>query len=151
MFGRSEKRDEKTAERVVDFSEALSDTALLYRTITVLLAVNLAIWIVAIFVPDYFLLLIGLLERLGDKARFIPFSVPFGTGLWLAYSLARLRSPDLEDRKLLDSELMGTIAYNSEANRRYITWLVAIVAGVFNVLGFAWVVHARSEHGLNLF
>ncbi|HUF04546.1 MAG TPA: hypothetical protein VMM38_10260 [Aridibacter sp.] len=150
MFGNSEKQDEKVGEGVVAFTELLSDTRFLYRTIQIFGVLNITLWIIAVLFADRVIGLVDLLGRFGDKPRLVPFVIPFFAGWVLVYSLARLQSPDLEDRKLLDSDVMGSIAYNSEANRRFFTWIVAILAGVLNALGFIFAVNAMSTSGLTL-
>ena len=151
MFFRDrDQEDERIGAGLIAVVESLDSVRVLYRTIKILVIVNLAIWTLGIFFSDYLIELVDFFGRFGDKLKLAPFVLPFFTGMWLAYAIARLRSPDLEDRKLLESEFMGSVAYNSEANRRFITWIAAILAGVFNAILFMLAVNATSSGGLNL-
>lgn len=62
------------------------------------------------------------------------FSIPFGFGLYLAYTIFRIKMPDVEENKTLNSDFMGSMDYQTAANKRYYVWTASILAGVLNAI-----------------
>ena len=42
-----------------------------------------------------------------DKITFIVLGVPLWLGIYLAYTISRIKFPDSEDNSMLDSDMMG--------------------------------------------
>ncbi|HSK73854.1 MAG TPA: hypothetical protein VK892_19305 [Pyrinomonadaceae bacterium] len=81
-------------------------------------------------VYESFSLIFGLSDKLGISLL----GFPFGFGLFIAYCLARLKFPDIEDNKNLESDMMASFSYQANSTKRWFIWLFSILAGVINVI-----------------
>jgi ABC-type antimicrobial peptide transport system permease subunit len=75
-----------------------------------------------------------LIFGLSDKLGISILGFPFGFGLFTAYCLCRLKFPDIEDTKNLESEMMASFNYQSHSTKRWFIWLFSILFGVINVI-----------------
>jgi hypothetical protein len=67
-----------------------------------------------------------------NKVGMLLLGVPFGLGLYVAYSLCRLKFPDIETNKSLAGDVMGSFNYQASSAKRWYVWLFAILCGVLN-------------------
>lgn len=90
------------------------------------------LWAVAIGFADwaYFLIAPVITDKFGNMLL----SVPLSFGMYITYSIFRLRMPGLEDKKQLDAQVMASFAYQSESTQRWFVWLFATIGGVANTL-----------------
>ena len=79
-----------------------------------------------------------------DRIAKIVLAIVFGIGMWLTYSLFRLRFPDIEEQRL-DSEVMGSFAYQTNSTKRWMVWVLSAVGGIVNVGLLALVAMALSS------
>jgi hypothetical protein len=75
-----------------------------------------------------------LIFGLSDKLGISILGFPFGFGLFTAYCLCRLKFPDIEDTKNLESEMRASFNYQSHSTKRWFIWLFSILFGVINVI-----------------
>ena len=68
-----------------------------------------------------------------DKIVAVFIAGVFGVGLWLTYSIFRLKFSDLEDR-VQGSEFMSSFADSEKSTRRIRVWVLSVVGGVLNLL-----------------
>ena len=122
----------ETASDMVEIVASLSDRRALMRFLRLCLWINLIVWVVAIVfaAPVYRVMSAVLTSKLGV----IVLAVPFGFGMFLAYCLFRLKFPAIEDNRMLQSELMGSLSYERESSRHRLVWLFSVAGGVLNVL-----------------
>lgn len=152
MFGnRSEENDEAIAENLVDFSDALGYRYMAIRFVKIFLVLNGLIWLAAIIFPNFAIFLFERLGGIGGKVSMAMLIFPGIFGFTLFYSLIRLTLPDVEENKMLDSELMGSVNYQSSASRRYLVWIGAILGGFFNSMLLGIMCLFLNNNGLYLF
>ncbi len=127
-----EDSDDRIAEKINEGVEAMSDRRVLVRYVLVLGTVNLLIWLsVLIFsgsVRDGF----SQVWAGSDRIAKVVLAIVFGIGMWLTYSLFRLKFPDIEEQRL-DSDVMGSFAYQSNSTKRWMVWVLSAVGGIVNV------------------
>ena len=130
-FGK-EDSDDRFAERINANVDAMSDRRVLVRYVLVLGAVNILIWLsVLIFagsVRDGF----SQVWEASDRIAKVVLAIVFGIGMWLTYALFRLKFPDIEEQRL-DSDVMGSFAYQTNSTKRWMVWVLSAVGGVVNV------------------
>lgn len=79
--------------------DAMSDRRTLKRYILVLATVNLLVWLSVIMFPHDVSDAWVKVTDLNDKIGAIVLAVIFAIGMWLTYSILRLRFPDVEDQE----------------------------------------------------
>lgn len=136
MFWNSDKNeedDQRIAQDVSNFVDELDNPKELYSYLRWFLVLNIVIWLLVSIFPNYFYYFF---ERFFDSNKFfaVLLGIPFGAGLFLAYLILRILVPDVEENKTLESDVMGSLGYQSAANKRYYVWLGAILAGIFNLI-----------------
>jgi hypothetical protein len=130
---RQVRRDEKFAEIVGRNVDALSDRRTLNFYVAALSGLNLAIWLSVIIFPQYVSDAWATVTDLNDRIGLVILAFIFGIGLWLTYSLFRLKFPDLEGPNF-DEELLASYSYSLHSSKRWRIWLFSVVGGVMNVL-----------------
>lgn len=127
-----EDSDDRLAETINEAVEAMSNRGILRRAVFLLGVVNLLIWLsVLVFsgsVRDGF----SQVWAGSDRIAKVVLAIVFGIGMWLTYSLFRLKFPDIEEQRL-DSDVMGSFAYQSNSTKRWMVWVFSAVGGIVNV------------------
>ncbi|MGH9819441.1 MAG: hypothetical protein ACRD43_04660, partial [Pyrinomonadaceae bacterium] len=72
-------------------------------------------------------------EDIDDKIAFVVIAIVLGLGMWLTYSLCRLKFPDLENPNF-DDEVFASFNYSLHSTKRWRVWLIAVIGGVLNAL-----------------
>lgn len=121
----------ETASNMIEIVEALGYRQNIFRLLTFSAMVNLLIWVVAILFADRVYTVMSYVVP--DKIAAIVLGIPFAAGMFMAYCLFRLKMPTIEDNKHLDSDMMASFAYQSDSTKRWLVWIVSVVAGVVNV------------------
>lgn len=139
-----EDSDDKFAEIVNRNVDALANRTTLRRHVLVLGTVNLLIWLsVFIFPVDVrhgFTQVWNGSDKIGKVVLVLVFSV----GMWLSYSLFRLKFPDIEEQPL-ETDVMASFAYQSNSSKRFAVWVFSAVGGILNLALLILAVLARSE------
>lgn len=136
MFWETDKSEKENAEIAAGYSqivEDLGDRRLLLRFLWICLAGLVAAWLSVVLLPNLVYQYFSLIFDLSDKLGIAVLGLPFGLGLFTAYCLFRLKFPDVEDNKNLNSEMMASFSYQSDSTRRWFIWLFSILFGVINV------------------
>jgi hypothetical protein len=131
---KSEKEDEKIAANIVQLVEDLGNKRLLLRFLWVCIFGNAFIWLSVLVLPNLVDTGFSVLFEFSDKLGIGALGIPFGFGLYTAYCLCRLKFPDVEDNKSLDSEILSSFNYQLQSKKRWFIWLFSILVGVFNVV-----------------
>lgn len=131
-FGK-EENDERFAERLNDSIEAMSDRRVLLRFLFVGAVLNVLIWLCVIIFPGDVREAFSRVNEASDKLSKVILALVFGLGMWVTYSLFRLKFPDIEEQRL-DAEVMGSFAYQAHSSKRWMIWLFSVVGGVLNLL-----------------
>jgi len=131
--GRHERRDEELAALVNKHVDALSNRRTLKTYISILAVVNALIWLSVIVFPREVAAGWTTATDVNDRLGFTVIAIIFGIGMWLSYSLFRLKYPDLEDPKFED-EIFASQKYSDHSRKRWRIWLFSLVGGVLNVL-----------------
>ena len=136
--------DDKFAETVNTSVDAMSDRRTLLRFIYILGTINLLIWASVLFVPAAVRDGFNRVWNVNQKISMIVLALVFGVGMWLSYSLFRLKFPDIEEQRL-DADIMGSFAYQSDSTKKYRVWMFSAVGGIVNVGLMIVAVLARTE------
>jgi len=131
---KSEKDNEVVAAAYSHIVDDLGDRRLLLRYLWICLAGLVAAWLSVMAIPNLVYQCFSLIFDLSDKLGIAALGLPFGLGLFTAYCLFRLKFPDIEDNKNLDSEIMASFNYQSDSTKRWFIWLFSILFGVINVI-----------------
>jgi hypothetical protein len=138
-YGESrERRDEEFAALVNSRIDALADRRILWLNIAILSFANLIVWLSVILFPADVLHAWQTVDNLDEKIAFTVLAITFGLGMWLTYSLFRLRFPDIENPRF-DEEVFASFSYSLHSTKRWRIWLAAVVGGVLNALGLIFV------------
>ncbi len=133
MFWNDEEADDRLAGNLNKVVDEMADRRSLIRFLLFCSFANLVIWLCVIIFPaavrDSFVLVNGVSDKIGKATL----AVPFGLGLFFAYSLFRLKFPDVEEQKP-DSDLMASYHYQAHSLKRWWIWLFSVLAGILNVL-----------------
>src|SRR5688500_6633455 len=129
-FGK-EHSDDRLAQKINANVEAMADRASLIRYVFVLSAINLLIWMSVLVFSGSVREGFGQVWQASDKIAKVVLGVVFGIGMWLTYSLLRLKFPDIEEQRL-DSEVMGSFAYQADSTKRWMVWVLSAVGGILN-------------------
>lgn len=145
MFNLHEKEesDDRFAERLNENVEAMADRRYLLQYLFVLGTLNILLWLSVLIFPGDVRAGFGTVWDTNDKLAKVTLALVFGLGMWLSYSLFRLKFPDIEEQRL-DSEVMGSFAYQEHSTKRWAVWLFSVVGGILNVLFLILAVVARS-------
>lgn len=136
---RHQRREDRCADLSLQGLDALSDQKTLKKFLYILGGVNILIWVSAILFPLDVFRAFGKVMDVSDRIGMIVLGLLFGLGIWITYSLLRLRFPDIEDQKL-DTEVFGSYARQTHANKRWFVWLFSVIGGVVNLFGVIFVV-----------
>ncbi len=139
----NEKDDERFAETLNDGVSALSDRATLIRFLALSGGVVVLIWIAVLFAPTDVRSAFATIHGLNNKMSVAILAIVFGLGMWLTYCFFRLKFPTIEETDL-ESDVLGSYAYQASSNRRWLVWLFSAVGGIVNLLAMAVVTIALS-------
>lgn len=133
LFVRNDKRDDLVAKAVDHGVEALSDRKTLIGYLALILSLNIILWAAVIFRPYEMREAAESVNTTSNMILVIIFGVIFGFGMWITYSLLRLKFPKIEEHNL-ESGVMATLAYQDQSSKRWFVWLVSVIGGVTNLL-----------------
>ncbi len=119
--------------------EALENGATLKRFLLICIVGNISVWLFATIFANFANERFMSVFNVSNKVGAMILGVPFGFAMWITYSLCRLKMPNLEDNKALNSEMMSSFTYQRDSTRRWTVWLFAIIVGVLNVFGLIFV------------
>ena len=131
---KSEKQNEALDRNLTEIVENLGQRAALLRFLAVCLTGNALVWLAVLAAPQLTHQGFGLAFSLSDKVGMAALGLPFGFGLFAAYCLLRLRFPDVEENKNLDSDMMASFQYQAHSSKRWFIWMASVLCGVINVL-----------------
>lgn len=131
---KSEKENEALDRDLTEIIEGLESRRTLLRFLAVWLTVDVFVWLAVLAAPHQIYQGFGLVYGLSDKLGLSTLGLPFAGGLFAAYCLLRLKFPDVEENKNLDSEMMASFRYQEHSTKRWFIWMGAILCGVLNVL-----------------
>ena len=131
--GQHERRDEEFAALVSRNIDAMSDRRTLRLYVTFLAAANALVWLSVILFPKDVGRAWATVNDLDEKIGLAVIAIVFGLGLWLTYSLFRLKFPDLEDPEF-EKDVLASFNYSEHSTTRWRIWLVSVIGGVLNVL-----------------
>ncbi len=134
--GRQERREDELASVVIRNVDAMSDRATLKRYIYVLSGVNILFWAAVLIRPFDVLKAFEIVAEVNDKIVVFVFAAVFGIGMWLTYSIFRLKIPDLEEIKD-GREVMTAFADQENSTRKVRVWVTAVTCGLLNLLALA--------------
>jgi hypothetical protein len=133
---RLEKKDDddsRIADRLNTAVEGLSNPGYLYRALIVLGLSNVILWLCVVVFPADVRYAFEKVINLNGKLGIAFLGIPLGLGLFLTYSLFRLKFADIEEQNV-ESGPMGSFNYQSQAQKRYLVWLFSALGGVLNTL-----------------
>ena len=122
----------ETADNLIEMVEALADRRFLNRFLLLCVSLNVVCWLVTILFADW--VFEAMSRILPDKIGALLLGVPFGLGMYITYMLIRIKTPDIEDNRQLDSEMMASFSYQAHSTKRWFVWMFAVIGGVLNVL-----------------
>lgn len=91
------------------------------------------IWAASLFLPVDVRDAFDRVHEVSDKLSKIVLAVPFALGMAITYSAFRLKFPDIEEQNL-NADVMGSYAYQTHSQKRWLVWLFSTVGGVINLL-----------------
>ncbi|MEO8042398.1 MAG: hypothetical protein ABI646_07310 [Acidobacteriota bacterium] len=139
-----EDTDDKLAEVVNRNVDALTDRRTLLRYLSVLGIVNVLIWLSVLIFPVEVRDGFTQVWQTSDTVAKIVLALVFGLGMWLSYSLFRLKFPDIEEQRL-DADVMASFHFQSNSSKRFAVWVLSVVGGILNLALLIFAVLARSE------
>ena len=125
--------DREIADNLNKVVEGLSDRKTLYRFVIVLGVLNLVLWLAVLIFPSYVRNAWQSVYNVSGKIAMAALGIPFGLGLYLTYSLFRLKFADIEDQNI-ESAPMGSFNYHSHSQKRWMVWVFSVLGGVLNLL-----------------
>ena len=125
--------DARSAEYLSRGLEAMSDGRTLRRYTAILAGLNILIWAAVLLTPHDVRYAFVQAQDLNRKISAIVFGLVLGIGMFFAYSLLRLRFPDVENQNL-EADVMATYSYQAHSTFRWRVWLASAVFGVVNLL-----------------
>ena len=125
--------DSRAAENLTRGIEAMSDRRTLRLYTAILAGLNILIWAAVLLVPHDVRDAFDRVAGLNQKISVVVLGLVLGIGLFLAYSLLRLKFPDVEDQNL-EADVMATYSYQSHSTFRWRVWLASTIFGVVNLL-----------------
>ncbi|MEQ1764492.1 MAG: hypothetical protein ABL984_15285 [Pyrinomonadaceae bacterium] len=138
IFGptrKSERQDEETAATLIDVTEALGIESIRRRFFLRFALANLVVWVLVGAFAGWLYYLFTEVFSLTDTPGLIAVLVPFVIGFYGAYSFLRIRMPNVEDNKHLESEMLSTYHYNADSTKRWFVWVGAVTFGLLNAFG----------------
>ncbi len=133
---RQERRDENLARSVSSNVEAMSHRPTLKKYVYLLSGVNLLFWASVLLRPYDVLTAFNKVAEINNKIVFLVLTSIFGIGMWLTYSIFRLKFPDLENRTE-SNEVMSAFADQENSTRKIRIWVASVAFGFLNLLGLA--------------
>lgn len=131
--GRRERRDEQFAAIVSRNVEALSDRRTLKIYILVLGSINAFLWLSVLLFPRDVAKGWELATDVNDRVGAFMIAIIFVLGMWLTYSLFRLKYHDLENPNFED-EIFASQSYSDHSVKRWRIWLLSVIGGAVNLL-----------------
>jgi len=154
MFGETEKdakRNEKFDKNISQFVEDMGDKSV-SNGFLILSGIALIIsWLSVLLFSNFAVFFYEKLGGFTSKPVTIILLVPFFAGFIFAYSVFRLKFPDMEENKLLESDLMASLDYQNNSNKRWFLWIFSILTGLANVFLLIVVSSVLDKNGLYLF
>ena len=133
---RQERRDEEFEAAVSQHVDALSHRPTLRIYIALLAGVDLLFWAAVLIRPFDVKTALNKVADVNDKLVALFLFMIWGIGLWLTYSLFRLKFPDLEDIHQ-DEGIMSAFSTQQNAMRKVRIWVLSVAGGVLNSLALA--------------
>lgn len=131
------KKDEIVNEKfdagITRIIGGMSNKIFLLRFLWISASINLAVWLCVVFFHQAVNQAYTRVFDLSDKIGVGILVFPLMFGFFIAYSLCRLKFPDLEENEL-QSEMMASYSYQAHSMRRWYIWLFSILGGVLNVV-----------------
>ncbi|MDH3494852.1 MAG: hypothetical protein OEM82_14955 [Acidobacteriota bacterium] len=146
---REERRDDRAAQAMVDFSDDVKSAAVRWYVFVQYGLALTVIWIVVLLIPK--LISAYLSFAMGSKLLLMPVAIVFGLSMYLAYAVAAQLTPNLEENKTLDNNVFESDVYQESANRRIKVWMAAILFGVANTGAMILAALLLDAYGLYLF
>jgi hypothetical protein len=114
------------------------------------LLANFLIWLIVLSAPEAVIVFYVSLGGVSSKLSNILFFVPVASGFMSAYSLFRWKFPDIEENRNLASGLMASFEYQNHSAKRYLIWLLSMIAGVSNaIVCLFWLRHSPFPETLS--
>lgn len=85
------------------------------------------------------------------KISGIPIAIVFFGSVLFAYALIQHFVADIDENKLLESEIMQTASYQQSSNRRYFAWIGSVLAGFLHIVLLTSVCSTLVTYNLYLF
>ena len=131
-----EKREERYDRLITKPVDAMSHRPTLKRYIYVFAALNTFLWACVLLRPFDVLAGFQKVAEIDDRLLTTIFVGLFGVGMWLTYSLFRLKFPGLEDRKY-PKEVFSAYRYQADRIFNFRIWVTSVTGGVLNLLALA--------------
>jgi len=148
IFGpskKSERQDEETSVTLIEVAEALGIESIRRRFLLRFALFNLAIWVTAALFSSWLYYFFTEVISLTDTPGLVAMLAPLIVGFYGAYAFLRGRVSGVEDNKQLESDMMSTYQYNSDATRRWFVWVGSVTFGLLNALGVIALVYALGS------
>ena len=133
---RHERRDEEFHRTMMHHVDALSHRPTLKIYIAVLAGIDLLLWAAVLIRPFDVMTAFRKVGNVDDKLVAFFIAVVWGLGMWLTYSLFRLKFPDLENSPK-EKGVMSGFAAQENSTRKVRIWVVSVAGGVLNLLALA--------------
>jgi hypothetical protein len=131
MFWKDEEEDSRLFKWFLKQIEKIAENYTFKYFLFFALGGNIAIWLLVLFFPSYVYNIVDYAAIISDKLRFGLIGIPLFFGTLFAYLLFRLKFPDIEDQ-ILESDLMSTYSFQTNASTRWKIWIFSISVGVVN-------------------
>src|SRR4051812_31621528 len=131
--GRSERNDEQLAALVDRHLDALSNRRTLKIYIFVLASANACVWLSVVLFSGEVFKAWTIVTDVNNRIGFVTLAIIFGIGMWLTYSLFRLKFPDIEDQNF-EGEMLASYSYSLQSTKRWRIWLFSVIGGVANLI-----------------
>lgn len=140
---RAERNENRNWEYASRGLVALENRSTFYRFFLVLLVLEAAYVGFVILAPNTAIEMLSRLNDWSPKGLTLVIGVIFGTGLWLTYSLFRMKIADLEEVAVDEGPIATSFSSQRRSERRFRIWIVSTTAGVLNVLALYFILHLR--------
>lgn len=124
------------AKVMIRHVDALSHRPTLKIYILVLAGIDLLFWAAVLIRPFDVMTAFKKVADVDDKLVAFFLAVVWGLGLWLTYSLFRLKFPDLE-KVQQDDGVMSAFSAQENSTRKVRIWVLSVAGGVLNFLALA--------------
>lgn len=132
MFRRDKEKDGRDSSEFIETVENFSARNHLLRICLLCALLNLAIWIAVFSIPEQVYYLFVSLNEISQKLSVAALSIPLWLTFLMTYAILRLKFPEIEDHKRLESNFMGSFNYQSHSVKRWRIWIAALLAGVLD-------------------